>query len=225
MNIKTIFKSVIFCSILLLARDIVNAQGNKVGISGNNLNVRLFPNSGLEHPDAEGSPFLDGKFQEAKINDDTRTYNVRYNVYLDQMELQIDGQDRILKPDDQMIRIEYLSKDKVYETVNLKDKGSKYAELMWEEGGNKLFKVYRIIFTPGSPGNGYTPSTSAKYSDVKESLYFLQDGNNTAVEIPLGKNKRFKALFNSSIKKKAKSDGLDIKNDADLVKLLEKYYQ
>lgn len=204
----------------------VNAQTSSFGVEGNQVNVRLFNEDGYKGPDVEGTPYLEEDFREVKINKDDKVYKARYNAYTDQMEIDLEASGVIILDErGKEYEIEFLDTGEKYELVKSYMPENTYGKILWENSKNqKLIKTQKIGFVPEKAANGYTPSQKAKYTNLKEDLYFYDGKSKEAVDLPRSANKKIKELFDSSAKKYIKNQNWDMNNEQDLIKALNKYY-
>jgi len=128
----------------------------------------------LDNNDYEGSPFLDKNFLPSKIEGEEGVHLLRYNIYNDEI---------ILKRDDDYFKIpktnlEYfhINDKHVVRLVN----GTYYIQTSNVKNNFVILKKENIKFTQGKISeNGYSQSTSSKFSHLKTDyfLYNIEDKN------------------------------------------------
>jgi len=200
---------------------ILVAQTNSINVEGSRINVRMF-NNGDTNSEADGTPYIGDKFRPAKINGGSTIYKVRYNAYQDNFEVQLNSGIIVLDESSQKsVQLKLLDEDIIFDYVSSKNVDYNYLELLWKNGDKKLYKGYSINYQAATVGNGYTKSQKAKFSEP-EIEYFYFDG--TFKELPRSKRKLFKLFFDGEMRGYAKKSSLNIKEEIDLIKLLNEYY-
>ncbi len=178
-----------------------------------------------KYDNTEGSPYLNGVFTPAKINDSKETKFVRFNVVENRIEVKVDESRALRLVYSDFYQIKLLNgSDKIYETHSyLNDKGDPeitFFELIHEDGKFRLFLKERIkyIHKPDTKKTGYNEEKSAKFLKVRD-VYYLENmvkPSKNLVAIPR-KKKNLSILFNDRTKSMEKfikdgKLGLDEKN-------------
>ncbi len=212
--------------LLVLVSLNVNAQTSSFGLDGNQVNVRLFNEDSYKGPDVEGTPYVVEDFREVKINQDDKVYKARYNANTDQMEIDLESSGVIILDEKgKEYKIKFLDTSEEYELVKSIIPDRTYGKVLWENSKNqKLIKTESIGFVPEKTANGYTPAQKAKYTSLKEDLYFYDGKSKEAADLPNSANRKIKELFDNTAKKYIKNQNWDMNNEQDLIKALNKFY-
>jgi hypothetical protein len=213
-------------ALLVLLSISVNAQTSSFGVSGNQVNIILFDDDSFKGSDVEGTPYVVKDFREAKINKDDKIYKVRYNANTDQMEIDLEASGVIVLDEKaKEYEIEFLETGEKYALIKSYVPERTYGKILWENSKNqKLVKVESINFVPSQTSNGYTPAKNAKYTNLKEDLYFYDGKSKEAIELPNSANRKIKELFDNTAKKYIKDQNWDMNNEQDLIKAMNKFY-
>ncbi|REE83251.1 hypothetical protein BX611_0538 [Lutibacter oceani] len=174
-----------------------------------------------------GSSYIDVDFRPAKVSNSEAIYLIRYNAYLDEMEIEISGKAYYL-PKSNNYTVTFEGVNKVYQLSNYDEKGTqkKGFFMVLTSGDNiSLLKQEKIKLYEEVPAKlGFTRYEPPKLSRVKDK-YFIGYKNKTTVELPK-KKKDFLNLFSSKSKDIGgfmKKNKLNIKNTEHLTQIFNYY--
>ncbi|WP_457618905.1 hypothetical protein [Lutibacter sp.] len=189
-----------------------------------NSNNTLVKTTNLLLKDSTG--YINNTFLSARINNSKKTFNIRYNVYKDEMEIKENDTIYFL-PKNIGFTINFQNIDKAYQVFrsSLKNKES-YFVLLFK--GNKLSLLLkeridvqtRFIARKGFVG--YLPPTLTRLKDL---FYVGYTNDSTSLQLPIRK-KYFYNLFldkSSSVASFTKRNKLNYKNKKDLIKIFAYY--
>lgn len=218
---KTFLLTLLTCSPLLLF-----GQNNQIDYSsgGTNLQVMLFNEASSKYEETEGSPYLNDNFQPATISElGSNVYQVRYDAYKEQMQVKREDGEIIVMDKKIAYRITLSESQQTYETVRFEGKETGYGLVRWEKGNKKLLMRQQVTYLKGTASDGYNSAKPARFSSLREELYFSRDGK-TATKLPNSKKALVEELFTESFMKSDAAKGLNPKREEDLIKLLELFY-
>jgi hypothetical protein len=175
----------------------------------------------------EGSPYVNEIFKKGKtiINGKhTSDALMRYDAYHDAIEIKNENdiartllrRNNIVAYIDgttYMVKEYFEAGEKKMGYFNPQNKG--YARL--------LKKPKKIFVQAKNPENGYDTFKPAKYQDI--SMYYLQKGNEPAIETKLSKRKilRFLNYNSDTLKQFIKKNELNMRSESDIIKLINYY--
>jgi len=205
----------------------LSAQNLWLGAEGQKFYDELIIRKALEGESAnyEGSPYLTEEFTEATIvsseNQVFKNVPLRYNVYNDLFEVQLDEGIFNLKPGGTVSKVNIQGHNFIYATYDYQSvEGEGYLQLVIE-GQYTLFKQHRIIFKEAEPAQPYQEAKPAMFQ-VRDPLFYVAYGDNQPVFIRNKKSlqdmagARERALNNF-----IKDNRLKIRNEDDMVKVVE----
>lgn len=174
-------------------------QGN-INVSSQNFHTNV-PASSLyafDYSDKsiKGSVYIQESFMPARLTtvDGTKIYNLKYNAYNDEIEIQNENQEpNALNKNIDNLLITFIADSKTYEAIDyLNDEGnaSRGYFVHINDANNKYQLLIReaIKFVDRKPAKtGYDKSKPAEFKRLSDT-YFVKNGNNPAVEFP--KNKK-----------------------------------
>jgi hypothetical protein len=173
---------------------------------------------------AEGSQFYDETFKKATISDTENVFNVRYNAFLDAME--------ILNGDD----IALLDKEYQRHLISFPENNVRY-KILWEKRkkakaslayfvlleDNNYLSLYRKDSKKYIPSKRRLAKYKGEFRNVRSRFYV--EINHTGKAIPLPRtNKKFAALFSdkrAQIEAYMKSENLKVRKENDLLQLIQ----
>ena len=173
---------------------------------------------------AEGSQFYDETFKKATISDTENVFNVRYNAFLDAMEI-VNGDD-----------IALLDKEYQKHLISFPESNVHY-KVLWEQHtnakaslayfvlleDNNYLSLYRKDSKKYVPSRTHRTSDKGKFQNVRSRFYV--EINHTGKAIPLPRtNKEFAALFSdkrAQIVAYMKSKNLKVRTENDLLQLIQ----
>ncbi|MGV8915616.1 MAG: hypothetical protein ACOH1X_09240 [Kaistella sp.] len=213
------FISIISAAILLQAQQISLQE-----IANNNRfqkNIDMFNNgeTKIYYSDVLGIPYYQSDFIPAKVNETSEVFSIRYNSFLDAVEI-LNNSDVYQLPKDET------SPDFRFETTNEKlvfvktdDIYSGYFFVI-SEGRNRILKKVITKFYPAKPAaNTLIPGDAARFQ-MQKPIYFLQTASGVK---KLPKNeKEFIAIFpekKEALNEFFKKNKIKLNKDQDLVKL------
>jgi hypothetical protein len=173
-----------------------------------------------------GSPFDDEKFMPAKISGVNEVAMIRYNAYVDQIEVEVEGSTYNLPKKDDYSQIVFVGTNN---TISLKSyidsKGINTYGYLFEITSNSKSKVYLkkiIVLTPEKePISSYDSYVPAKYNSGTNEYYFELNGQIRFM--PKGK-KDLIALFpnkKTEIQSFLKQNKISFKEESDIIKISE----
>lgn len=176
--------------------------------------------------DIEGSAYLREEFLDGRVTlENGVEYNhipLRYNVYNDLVEFKSSNGEvyNINNPD---VVEGIVIGDKIYRYLTCevqKEEVRVLAELLFD-GTVKLYKHYRMRIQPGRVAGTHTKAQPPKF--VNTPSLFVVEIPGTGLEVINGKKELFAVFGDKSaqIKKFMKDRGLSVKQEADLVKIIE----
>lgn len=185
----------------------------------------------INYAEVSGSPYENETFQLGKVsnklNDNVQNYLMRYNIFTDEMEIQANDD----KTNSQLLikskNIHVLLNKKEYHYESYQTSSEKINEgyfIVKYKGENcSLFEKKNKVYQAGKPArDSFHQATPAKFKDSDEYYYKI---NETLVPLSNNKNSILKEFSNkeSDLKNYMKAEKLDVKKEADLIKLIQYY--
>lgn len=204
---------------LSIALSIYSANA-QVSLQRNN-DVLMFKKS-VDFNDAAtiGSKYINESFEQAKVNNGSQTFLIRYNAYSDMMEYK-NNKDVLELIKDKNTHFNFNNGD-VYELFKYNIKGKeveRYQKVLVNGNGVKISKFSSVKLEPAkSPSNSYETYQQAAYKQ-NQPLYFITIGDVTN-EFD-GKAKSVEKLFpnkTAEIKQFFKNNKIK-ETDTDMIKL------
>lgn len=192
--------------------------------SSHNSNQALYLSTGdVKISDINGSTYINDEFSLAKISRVESLVLLRYNAYIDEMELQGEKDIRyILKLPE--LKVVFKSDNRTYQIFDYKDEteSKKGFFRLLGEGENISLLVKESIkyYKEKMPTKGYERRIPATFKRSKDEL-FIRLKNSTATKLP-NKKKDILKLFSSKsndIEKYAKKNKLGFKKKEDLIEI------
>lgn len=191
---------------------------------------RLSKQTGID--DFAGSPYTNDSFAQAPVyygDESMGTYYYRYNAYNEEIEIK-----KTILPEE---KISALTKDKSIK-VMVQGKPMGFATFIDKKGNTlngylttvlegeiyDLFKRVNVKFTEGQKAqNSFVKAVPNRFTHFIE-YYYQEKGIDRIDEVPLKTNKvvkLFKEPLKSEVKTYIKDNNLDVKDEADLIKVFE----
>ncbi|MCR9227094.1 MAG: hypothetical protein NXH90_06735 [Flavobacteriaceae bacterium] len=191
---------------------------------------RLSKQTGID--DFAGSPYTNDKFVQAPVfykDEGMGTYYYRYNAYNEEIEIK-----KTNLPEE---KITALTKDKAI-NVRVQGRPLSFATFIDKKGNTlngylttvldgetyDLYKRINVKFTEGQKAqNSFVKAVPNRFTHFIE-YYYQEKGVNRIDEVPLKTNqvaKLFKEPLKSEVKNYIKDNNLDMKDEADLIKVFE----
>lgn len=174
-----------------------------------------------------GTSYIKDKFLPGKISNQKMVYSMRYNAYLDKMEVELDNKAYYL-PLSSNYSIAFESLNKIYQVLDYKEKElTSKGFFVVEYLGNEisLFLKEKIKLYEEVPAKlGFTPYEPPKLGRLNDKLY-VGYKNNTAIELPNNKKDILKLFSTKSneIESYAKKNNLGFKSKEDLIQIFRYY--
>jgi hypothetical protein len=180
----------------------------------------------------QGSPYVSNDFQPTAMfykQENMGAIYYRYNALNEEVEIKNNNvEDETPKSlfRDKEVSILVNGKKMAFKTfVTSKNKTiNGYLTQLNEDSVYDLYKRISVKFTEGKPApNSFVKAVPARFSQFTE-YYFQKDGVNRIDEIPLKNGKLLKLLegdLREKLKVYLKENNLNIKNEADLIRVFE----
>lgn len=213
--------SIVLSTVFLTSFSQSFAQVNAQGVSGIGT-LTFYKSNSNKKENVIGSEYIVEEFKSARVNGGTQPFQIRFNAHTNVMEYKKDNDNLILiKKDNTLIEF---SDGKTYELVTYKDNKGKeiidYLSVIKKDKNVSTYKLEKINYVEARPAaNTYDTGAPAEYKRVSDS-YFIKIGSQIS-ELPT-KSKGYIKLFPSKeaeIKAYFKSNKVNFKDDADLIKL------
>jgi len=220
---KTIYLSLFLmaCTISLTAQNLLlGAEGQKFY---DEFLIRNAAKGEVER--YEGSPYMDEEFSEATvISSENQVFEkvpVRYNVYYDLFEVQMEEVVYNLKRGGIVSKVTLSGHNFLYMTYNYQSgEGEGYLELI-TEGMYTLYKQYQVVFKKAEPAQPYQDAKPAMFQE-RDPLFYIAYGDNQPVFIKNKRNLMDIAGDNEkALKDFINDNGLKVRNEEDMVKAVE----
>lgn len=192
-----------------------NIQGSSIGI------LTFYKSNSDKKTNAIGSEYIEEDFKSARVNGGTQPFQIRFNAHTNVMEYKKDNEDLILVKNNNPL-IEFTN-GKTYELVSYTDKKGKefdnYLSLIKNAGKISIYKYEKITYQEARPAqNTYDTGSPAEFKKASDT-FFIKIGD-VVSELPT-KQKEYIKLFpgkEAQIKEYFKSNKINFKDDADLIK-------
>ena len=166
----------------------------------------------------KGSPYYLSDFIYADISNSPKPYRMRYNVYLDEMEYEIDGVLYNLDREQHDI-VNFKEIQKKYVAKNYKGNKLFFIELV--DGKNySLYKKEHIVFKEATEAKtSFDIPTPATYKQEKNE-FFIQSKEGELIAIPRSKRKFLEFLNESEVKSVdnfIKKNKISLSEERDLI--------
>tara|TARA_R110001583_G_scaffold191094_1_gene355934 strand:+ start:124 stop:819 length:696 start_codon:yes stop_codon:yes gene_type:complete len=206
---------------------------NLISYSQNSDTEQLFTNTtsltsiDLRSKKLVGNSYINDIFLPARISSSKKISFVRYNAYLDEMEVEIKGKAYFL-PKDYNYSIFFESNNKTYQLLSFEENGlSKKGFFVVLKKGKKvsLFSKEKIKLYDEVPAKlGFTRYEPPILKRIKDEIY-LEFKGNSIVKLPK-KKKNLAPLFSVRSKEIAlfiKNNKLNFKDVKDLIQIITFY--
>lgn len=224
---KIISKMFVFAVVLTILPTLVQSQG----FSNRNTRARFLNDIRINDDNSiNGSPYVNDKFVPARvtINDEEKIYNVRYNAYLDIIELEDENKQTFtINKSVENLTITLLDTGEVLELVKYLEeytiKESYFLHLSPPTHNVKLFKKSNIKLIPAKASfNGYDKARKATYASASDE-YYIKVGEDLAVLAPRRKKDIGKLIpeHKSEILKFVKENKIKTSREEDLKELVD----
>ena len=174
-----------------------------------------------------GSSYIDEDFRPAKVSNSEAIYLIRYNAYLDEMEIEISGKAYYLPKSNNYI-VTFEEVNKVYQLSNYDEKGTqKKGFFVVLVDGNKaslLVKEKIKLYDEVPTKLGFTKYEPPTLKRIKNEFY-IDFKDEIIIKSPTNK-KNFSNLFltkSKEIELYIKKNKLNIKNESDLIQIFNYY--
>ena len=175
----------------------------------------------LKYDEIKGSPYTTDFFHEAKIAENYKNVEVRYNSYKDEVEFKSDKSIMVIPKEEKFRRIEIIATKEILVYANLDGMSDHYYfELV--NGKVSLYKKIETKFTDlekaSTPFGSDKPATFNTISPV----FYITDNNKTLANPK--KERDFMEFFpdkKDALKNFFKQNKIKFNNDADLVKIVK----
>ncbi|MFW6327994.1 MAG: hypothetical protein ACOC2F_06735 [Bacteroidota bacterium] len=181
---------------------------------------------GTSYNKIEGSAYLDQDFipGEVKLNDTTRFEEVplRYNVYSDKMEF-MTPQNYILEIDNSDANFTFYIGDQTFKNKNYlynNEKQKGILELL-SDGEIKLYKKHRISFEPATKPKGFQEAEPDRFEKEKDRYFISIEEERPQLVMRKKDLEKILKPHCPDIKDYIKSERIKVKNEKDLIKLIE----
>lgn len=219
----------IIYSIVLLAISTIslNAQHATIGdatrVSNFNKMVDEVNNgkTKIKYSDINGIPYYSAGFVRAKVGDTSSFVPIRYNTFLDAVEIMADNTVYEIPREESYPKFTF---EETKEKLVLVNSGDEYAGYFFEivNGKNRLLKKITTKYYDAVPSNNpMLSSTPARFETLKP-IYFIKTATGL-VKIP----KNAKDVANSfpdqkdAVNEFIKSNKIKVSSEADLIKLVQ----
>ncbi|MGH1384748.1 hypothetical protein [Kordia sp.] len=172
---------------------------------------------------AEGSQFYEETFKKATISNTENVFNVRYNAFLDEMEI-LDGNDiALIDKEYQKHLISFLDGNISYKVLWEKHKNAKASLAYFVQlEDNNYLSLYRKDSKKYVPSRKQRANDTGKFQNVRSRFYVEINHSGKAIPLPRT-NKEFAALFSdkrAKIVAYMKSEKLKVRKENDLIQLI-----
>ncbi|MCY0969527.1 hypothetical protein [Chryseobacterium wangxinyae] len=174
-----------------------------------------FKDNKYEYKDIKGSPYENIDFQLAQIGD-YRDVPVRYNSYTDSFEFKQDGKNYILPKEDNLSKIVFQNRKKIYILLNL-DGNKEYFEELSSEAG--LYKKNTTAFREFKKATtNYEQDYPPAFEQLAPKYYGKIDGG--LVEISKKNIEKNFSEHQKDLKDYMRKNNLGYDKEQDLIKIL-----
>jgi hypothetical protein len=178
---------------------------------------------------AEGSQFYDIEFKEAKISTSETLYKVRYNAFLDEMEIMQANEIACINKNLQKHKISFPEDNLEYKILEADNRNKKrvhgYFEVLLENNKVSLYKKNQKKLAIGlnrAPYMTPAPEKIVEFQDEKTAFYIELNNSGNAIKLPR-KRKAVIRLFKGKedlVKKFIKENNIKVTKEDDLKKLI-----
>lgn len=221
---STLFFLFSFLPLLSLAQQHMQVGG---GLTGSSLFVEDLDTSKYEAID--GSPYINTEFVNAKINDVEKTQFIRFNVFDNIIEVQMETEKTVMLNLENDYDIQLLDgSNKQYRTAfYLKDgmKTKSFFEVINDSEKYSLYKLERKLLQEEQKAEAFKERQLPKFIE-DNPLFFITDSNSDSpvlLELPR-KKKKFITQFDKkgkALEKYMKQEKLNFKEKDDLIQLMD----
>ncbi len=177
----------------------------------------------LKYSDIQGSPYYFANFVPAKVGDTSGIIPVRYNPFLDTVEILDNNTGNVYELPKEEAYPKFTF-ETTHEKLVLVNTNNEYSGYFFElvGGKNRLLKKVITKFKPEIPApNSLLPSTPAKFEKLKP-IYFIKTEDNT-IKITKKADDLLNALpadKKDSVKDFIKTNKIKLTEELDLIKLV-----
>lgn len=197
------------------------AQMNAQGVTGTGV-LTFYKSNSNEKPAVVGSEYFVEEFKPARVNGGTQPFQIRFNAHTNVMEYKKDNEELILIKNNNTL-IEFTDGTS-YELISYNDKKGKgteaYFAVVKKAEKVSIYKYEKINFVEArAASNTYDTATLAQFKKASDT-FFIKVGDKVS-ELPT-KQKDYVKMFpgkESEIKEYFKSNKINFKDNADLIKL------
>jgi hypothetical protein len=177
----------------------------------------------LDIKDIEGSPYLSEEFSEGKVLMNNMLYdgvNLRYNVYNDRFEVNLDTETIMIDPVKNTIDTLYYLEQKFVRKFLNPEKSNElsHVEVLYSHPDGNLLKKYRIELIPATQPGAYTEAQPAKFK-TSSPFYYLERPGNMVLYKGVRSLAEFFATDSKEIKKLIKTHRFKLQDEKDLTSL------
>jgi len=214
------------CLLILAILVLTSTTAQSVALPSNYIRDNILGNNDLP-VDVQGSPYATENFIIGKvsINKDSFRTLLRYNAYLDEIQVK-ESEDKIIS----LLKRDYISAkigNKTYAIHDFKNgkedvRRGYFVEL--NEGATKLILRERKEFVKGKKAtSAYKNDTPSRLIDKK--TYYIQEGDNPAQLIKLSKKSILPHLskHKTEVSQFISENKLKLKKEENIIKLLDYY--
>ncbi len=213
-------------TVLLFSSIVIYSQQKNVENVFDN-NFAIVPSFDLRANDLLGSSYINEQFLAVKLINSDKTYLMRYNAYMDEIEFEKDGKLFYLTKA-YNFSIIFESLNKIYQVFsyqeNNRTKDGYFVALSKGDNISLLLQEKIKYFDEVKARSGYTKDKPAALKRIKDKLY-IGYNNKTASELPIKKNELLKLFSSKSadIEVYAKKNNLDFRKNEDLIQMFNYY--
>ncbi len=213
-------------TVLLFSSIVIYSQQKNVENVFDN-NFAIVASFYLRANDLLGSSYINEQFLAVKLINSDKTYLMRYNAYMDEIEFEKDGKLFYLTKA-YNFSIIFESLNKIYQVFsyqeNNRTKDGYFVALSKGDNISLLLQEKIKYFDEVKARSGYTKDKPAALKRIKDKLY-IGYNNKTASELPIKKNELLKLFSSKSadIEVYAKKNNLDFRKNEDLIQMFNYY--
>lgn len=171
-----------------------------------------------------GSVYINEDFSKAKLTGYDPSFQMRYDAYSDEMEMDTTEDIRYLLKKPKM-EVSFLNNNKTYGLYSTNENNNGFFVIILKGDKFSLLLKEKVIFIDETVAEtGYEKYVPPTLKHVQDKLY-IGYSNNTANEFPQ-KKKEILALFSSKskeVEKYAKEQELGFKNTEDIIQIFKHY--
>lgn len=163
--------------------------------------------------------FANPLFTRATINKDSVIFNLRYNIFQDEIEFLKDGKVYFLNKEENKT-IRFIDEKSVYTTKRLEGE-LHYVKLLSDQN-IQLYAKESVEFEAAKIAKTQFDVASEAAYKRKNDVYYLSFDGKEFLKIPRGKSAFYKLFENKAekVKKYIKSNKLDIRKEDDLIQII-----